>query len=240
MGKRAALLVACLALAAATLAAAGQQPAPAPARAALLERFLEPDHPPLVSYRAYRRLSASTRGGKMRASLEAWTSLDPQHGFTFEVVKEEGSGLIRGRVLRKALEAEQDAVDSAENRTQSALTPANYEFLDISPLEPGLVQIGVKPRRKHVMLIDGHLVLETDSADLVRVEGDLSKRPSFWTRDVHVVRQYERIAGVHVPVSMKSVARVLIVGQSTFEMTYEYAEINGQNVSRRLEPRTPR
>jgi len=42
----------------------------------------------------------------------------------------------------------------------------------------------VKPRRKHVMLIDGALFIEEDSADLVRIEGELSKRPSFWTRRV--------------------------------------------------------
>ena len=33
-----------------------------------------------------------------------------------------------------------------------------------------------------VRIINGTVVIETDSADLVRVEGDLSQRPSFWTR----------------------------------------------------------
>jgi len=219
MGKRAALTFVLIALTAASIVANDTD--------ALVNRFLAPDARPLVSYRAFRHLAASTRGGKMSASIEAWTSLDPQRGFTFEVTKEEGSGLIRGRVLIKALEAERDAVGSAESKAQSALSPANYEFLDVSPLEGGLVRVDVKPLRKHVMLIDGHLVIESDSADLVRVEGELSKRPSFWTRRVHVVREYARIAGVHVPVSMKSTASVFIVGRSEFEMTYTYAEING-------------
>jgi hypothetical protein len=48
---------------------------------------------------------------------------------------------------------------------------------------------------------------------------------------VHVVREYDRIGGVHVPVSMKSTADVLIVGSSTFSMDYKYAEINGKPVS---------
>jgi len=197
----------------------------------LLDRFFAPDDQPLVSYRAFRHLTASTRGGKMRASLEAWTTLDPQHGFTFEVTKAEGSGLIQKRVLVKALEAEQDVVQSTTNRAQSALTPANYEFLEMSPVGERLVRVGVKPRRNHVMLINGHLVIESDSADLVRVEGELSKRPSLWTRRVRVVREYDRIAGVHVPVSMKSTADVLIVGSSSFSMDYRYAEINGKPIS---------
>jgi hypothetical protein len=166
----------------------------------------------------------------MSASLDAVTSLDPQRGFSYEITKSEGSSLIQSRVLVKALEAEKDAVESTTNKAQSALTPANYEFLDVSPMSNRMVRIDVRPRRKHMMLINGHLVVESDSADLVRVEGDLSQRPSFWTRHVHVVREYDRIGGVHVPISMKSTADVLIVGSSSFSMDYRYDEINGRSV----------
>jgi hypothetical protein len=204
-------------------------PAVADSTSVLLQRFFAPDAPPLVSYRAFRHMTASTRGGKMTASLDAWTTLDPKKGFTYEITASEGSGIIVTHVLVKALEAEQDAVQSA-NRAQSALTPANYEFLDMMPEGANLVSVKVKPRRSHVMLINGHVVIESDSADLVRVEGELSKRPSFWTRRVHVVREYDRIGGVHVPISMKSTADVLIVGQSTFAMDYKYSEINGKAI----------
>src|SRR5947209_5379425 len=91
---------------------------------ALLDRFFAPDDQPLVSYRAFRHLTASTRGGKMSASLDAWTSLDPQHGFRFEITRMEGSSVIQKHVLLKALDAEQDAVQSVSNKSQSALTPA--------------------------------------------------------------------------------------------------------------------
>lgn len=198
---------------------------------ALLDRFLAPDDQPLISYHAFRHLTASTRGGRMRASLDAWTTLDPVHGFTFEITKTEGSALIQRKVLIAALEAEQMAVQSATNKAQVALTPANYEFLGISPLDERLVRVDVRPRRKHVMLVRGALVIESDSADLVRVEGDLSQRPSIWTRRVHVVREYDRVGGVHVPISMRSTADVLIVGSSSFSMTYRYDEINGKPVS---------
>src|SRR5580765_4920733 len=202
-----------------------------PSERALLDRFLAPDDQPLVSYRAFRHLSASTRGGRMHASIDAWTTLDPVRGFTFEVTSAEGSALIQKKVLVAALEAEQMAVQSSTNKAQSALTRANYEFLGIMPLDANLVKVDVRPRRKHVMLVNGALVIESDSADLVRVEGELSQRPSFWTRRVHVVREYDRVDGVHVPISMKSTADVLIVGTSSFSMTYRYSEINGKSVS---------
>jgi hypothetical protein len=227
-------LAAALAMAAMAGAAASAnvflEQQPARGRMALLDRFLAPDDQPLVSYRAFRHLSATTRGGRMSASIDAWTMLDPVHGFTYEITSMEGSALIQKKVLFAALEAEQKAVESA-NKGQSALTPANYEFLDVSPLDAHLVKVDVRPRRKHVMLVNGTIVIESDSADLVRVEGELSQRPSFWTRRVHVVREYDRVGGVHVPVSMKSTADVLIVGSSSFSMTYRYSEINGKAVS---------
>jgi hypothetical protein len=203
---------------------------PAGGHGGLIDRFLAPDETPLVSYRAFRKLTASTRGGRMHAAIEAWTTLDPIHGFNFEITSMEGSALIQRKVLIAALEAEQMAVQSASNKSQSALTPANYEFLDISPDEGRLVKMDVRPRRKHVMLVEGSLFVEADSADLVRIEGELSKRPSFWTRRVRVIREYDRVQGVHVPVSMRSTADVLIVGSSSFSMTYRYTEINGKPV----------
>jgi hypothetical protein len=219
------------------LAAAAMQPASAGGapedtplvRGEFITRFLAPDRDPLVSYRAFRRLTASTRGGKMRASIEAWTTLDPVRGFTYEITSRDGSGLIQGRVLVAALEAERDAV-TATDRDQSALTPANYDFLDISPEDARLIKMDVRPKRKAVMLVNGALFIEAGSADLIRIEGELSKRPSFWTRRVRVVREYERLEGVHVPVSINSTADVLIVGASTFSMTYRYSEINGRSV----------
>jgi hypothetical protein len=195
----------------------------------VLDRLASPDARPLVQYRAMRHLTASTRGGRMTASLDAWTTL--QDGkFTFEVTSEEGSALIRHRVLLAALEAERDS-QTREARDQAALTTANYEFLALSATPERLLRLDIRPRRHHVMLVDGALFFEQRSADLVRVEGELSKRPSFWTRRVRITRDYQRIDGVHVPVAMRSNADVLIAGESIFAMTYEYVMINGQAVA---------
>ncbi len=197
------------------------------AAGAIIDRFLAPDSEPLTSYRAFRRLTASTRGGRLTATIEAWTTLDPVHGFRYEIVSEMGSSIIRQKVLRAALEAERKAVGSPD-AANAALTRANYEFLKVADEQDDLTRVDVKARRKHMMLIDGSLYLNTGSADLVKVEGDLSQRPSIWTRKVRIVREYSRLEGVHVPVAMKSTADVLIVGASSFSMTYRYVEINGR------------
>jgi len=197
--------------------------------AGLLDRFFAPDPEPLVSYHALRTLTASTRGGKMQGTIVARTTLDVVNGFRYEIVSENGAAVIRTHVLRAALEAERKAVGSSD-ASSAALTAANYEFGMVAATSGDLARVDVKPRRKNVMLIDGALFLDSGSADLVRVEGELSARPSFWTRRVRIVREYARIQGIHVPVSMESTADVLVVGQSTFVMSYQYSDINGRPV----------
>jgi hypothetical protein len=198
---------------------------------AILERFLSDTDMPITSYRARRTLEATTRGGKMHARLTAWTSLDPDSGFHYVVVKEEGSEVIRRRVLRAALEAER-SMRAAGELNRGALTAVNYTFAGAAAAaDGGLVRIGIHPKRRDTMLVEGSILLTEHDGDLVRVEGRLIKRPSFWTRRVEVVREYERMNGVRVPVSMQSTAQVLVVGRSTFAMTYEYEAINGVQVS---------
>lgn len=203
----------------------------APAQTGLVERFLSNTNGALTSYRAFRTLEAETRGGKMRARLTAWTTLDPVQGFQYSIVEENGSSLVRERVLHAALEAERDVRAKGE-MDRSALSASNYEFgVDHGP-ENGLVRVAIHPKRHDAMLIEGSILLTDPEGDLARVEGFLIKKPSFWTREVQVVRHYERIDGIRVPVSMQSTARVVIAGRSTFSMVYEYESINGLPVAK--------
>lgn len=216
------------------LAAAGAFNSPRPTSAnpqvpALMQRFLDRDEEKLTSYRALRRLEAHNDRYKKHGWLEAWTTLDPHTGFSYEIVSEGGSSYVRDKVLRKALEAEAGAYARSEMGA-AALVPANYRFAQ-SAAAGGLVGIGLEPRRRESMLVQGTLYLTAEDADLVRIEGQLAKSPSFWTRRVDIVRRYRRIGTVRVPVATESTAQVLMAGQSTFAMQYEYASINGRDVA---------
>jgi len=194
----------------------------------LVERFLAPQQQPLVSYRASRHLTAVTRGGKMRGTMDVVTEFD-HRGFRYEVASESGSELIRHRVLVPALEAERKATGGPD-AARMALTRENYEFSDVSAHE-NLTKVDIRPRRKHGMLISGSLFFVSDTADLVRIEGEPTDRPSFWTRKVKIVREYERVGGIRVPIAMRSTAEVLLVGTSEFSMTYQYEQINGTPIA---------
>jgi len=183
---------------------------------------------PLKEYRAVRRMHASTEKGKHEAWMEAWTELKDGR-FSYGIVSERGSETVRGKVLRAMLEREEDLVNSG-NGAKGDLTAANYEFADAVRNEDGSQVVQLKPKRNDPLLVEGHAVLD-DGGDLVRVEGKLSKNPSFWTSLVNIVRRYARIGGVRVPVSTETTAKVKFVGNSQLQVHYDYETINGRPVS---------
>jgi len=194
-----------------------------------LQRFLERADEPRVEYRALRRLEAHNAAFKADAWMIAWTESSNAGGFRYQIVSEGGSGYVRRRVLRPALEGER-AMWASHEPDRASITEGNYQFDDAGRLADGLAAVGIRPRRKDVLLVDGAIYVVPEDGDLRRIEGRLSKAPSMWTRRVEIVRHYTRIAGVRVPTSIESVASVLIAGRSTFRMTYEYQTINGQHV----------
>jgi hypothetical protein len=195
----------------------------------VLQRFLARAEEPPVEYRALRRLEAQNSKFKQSAWMLAWTEYDHVNGFRYQIVDEGGSGYIRNKVLRAALEGEQKIWADREPQ-KASFNHDNYLFEAGEAAADGLASVGVRPKRKDVLLVEGAIFVQPGDGELSRIEGKLSKAPSFWTRRVDVVRRYERKAGVRVPVAIESVAHVLIAGRSTFKMTYEYQTINGQHV----------
>jgi hypothetical protein len=196
-----------------------------------MERFLARPDEPLMHYRALRRLEARNERFDLHGWLEAWTELTVDGRFEYSVVREGGSEYIRNKVLRPLLENE-EKLFATSDASRSAVTAQNYDLRELeAAAEPGLVKLLVKPKRRDVLLVEGAVFVTQDEADLVRVEGRLAKNPSFWTKRVDVVRRYERIDGMRVPIRLDSVAQVRLAGRSTLAMTWEYETINGERVT---------
>jgi hypothetical protein len=196
-----------------------------------VQRFLAHPDEKLTQYRAKRHLKARNERFNKEAWLDALTELDPGQGFRYTILAEDGSGLIRNRVLHRALEAEKQALAEGEV-SHSAISPANYQiaFGDHDG-QTGLDRLRIIPLRKEQMLVDGTVSVLASDGELVRIEGRLAKTPSFWTNRVDIVRRYGRVEGVHVPLSIESTANLKIVGDSVFSMTYTYESVNGKTVT---------
>ena len=200
-----------------------------------LVRFLARGEEPPLEYRALRHLEAHNVKFGASAWMDAWTEFDRAGGFRFTIVAEGGNAYVRRRVLRAALEGEQK-LWAAHEPQRASLSSDNYVFTESPTAADRLVAIGITPRRKDVLLVDGAIYVVAADGDLRRIEGRLSKPPSLWTRRVEIRRQYERLAGVRVPIAIESIASVLLAGKSTFAMTYDYETVNGQRVG---SPHTP-
>jgi hypothetical protein len=201
-----------------------------------LARFLQPTTRHLQTYRALRHLYGATENGGMRATMTVWTELLGNGGFRYEVVSEEGSDNTRNRVFRGVLDREARAVRTGEC-DMGDLTTANYLFSPSGSADDGLARIAMTPRRPHQMRIVGELFVRPEDGALIRVEGQLSKRPSFWTRRIDVVHRYTTVGGTRVPLAVDATAQVLIVGRYHFSMQWEYESVNGHRVGSPI-PRT--
>lgn len=193
-----------------------------------LHRFLTTPSQPVTQYRARRTLEGHNERFNLHATVEVLTELAGPGQFTYAIVSERGSDYVRGK-LRQLLETEAEVVRSGDP-AKTALTVDNYELTAAELAEPGIVKLLVKPRRKDVFLIDGAAFITRDDADLLRVEGRLSKNPSFWTSRVHLVRRYDRIAGVRMPIRLDSTAHIRFAGESSLSMVYDYEMVNGVTV----------
>ena len=202
----------------------GEQSAPT-----LLDRFLARSEEVPVEYRAVRHLEAKSAHFTQGATMDVLTEYDSAKGFRYKIVSEAGSSYIRKRVFLGWLEGEQKMWANREPQ-HASFSRANYTFQDGPTSADGLASLLVTPRRKDLLLVEGSVFVHPQEGELVRIEGRLSKTPSFWTRRVDVVRRYARMAGVLVPVSFETVASVLLAGRSTFTMTFDYETINGQRM----------
>ena len=160
--------------------------------------------------------------------MEVRTVAD-ETGFRYTVLDEGGSGLVRSKALRGALDQERKSWTGGESE-RAWFTTDNYQFEDAGTEPDGLARIGVTPKRKDLLLVNGAIFLKPDDGELVRIEGFPARWPSFWTRRIHVIRHYARIAGVHLPVAVESSAQIRMAGSSTFNMRYKYEVVNGMKI----------
>jgi hypothetical protein len=204
-------------------------PAPAgpasPSEYVAVERFLVEIEKPPVAYQARRRLEASSVKLNESAWMEAITEYRPAVGFSYSIVAQGGSERIQRRVLKSVLDAEKDS-STREEWQKGSLSRANYEFNFGGSAGDGMLRIHLNPRRRDFRLVNGAALLTAASGNLVRIEGRLSKSPSFWVRWASVSRSYAPIGGSMMPVAVDSTADVRIAGLSTFTMTYDYQTVN--------------
>ena len=92
------------------------------------------------------------------------------------------------------LEGEREVFAQGE-AARASLALANYAFQPNGVDDDGLANILLSPKRKERVLLSGTMFLQPDGGDLVRLQGRLAKNPSFWVRNVEIVRSVQAHRG---------------------------------------------
>jgi hypothetical protein len=147
----------------------------------------------------------------------------------FEVISESGSRLLLDHVLRRLLRTEQD---SSRNRTESALTPANYNFnLIRTETDEGRLTyvLTVDPKTPRPLLYQGTIWVDAKEYAVVRIEAQPAKNPSFWIRNTEIHHVYVKTGDFWLPQSNRSETRVRLGG--TAVLTIEYGDYRFANTA---------
>lgn len=198
----------------------------------LLQRIVTQTTRSGFGVRATREMRAGMVDGKHEGWMTVETRGEDAGPFTWQVMEQGGSERTRKKVFVTLLETEAETWRRGA-RDAAALTPANYRFSHLSSDEGGVMRLRLTPRRADARLVDGVLTVSADGFPL-QLEGKLAKSPSFWVKSVTIVKRFERIAGVALPVSVESLADMRWFGQAIFSMRYRYHEVDGRRVSHAL------
>ena len=160
------------------------------------------------------------------AELLVTVRCDPDGSKHFDVVTEDGWKTANHKILRKMMESEAET-SQPQIRPKSRLTPDNYSFslVEIGSIDnrPTYV-IDVTPKREDKYLFEGRIWVDAHDYALVRVEGKPAKNPSFWTRSIHFVHQYQKNGDFWFPATTESITQARIVGNTDVTIQYfDYA-----------------
>jgi len=145
----------------------------------------------------------------------------------FIIVSENGSELLRNRVLKRLLRAEVEAMQE-ENRQRSAIHPDNYEFrlvgYERAPRTEFYV-LDVTPKVNDKFLFRGRIWVEAQDFAIARIEGEPAKNPSWWTKRNDIQHSYKKWGDFWLPARNETVTQLRIVGRAWLTIEYKDYEI---------------
>ena len=187
----------------------------------------------LVEYQMRRRFYAVNPRFKQESMLEVKTQFHQPGTFESEILRSEGSELIRERVFNKILEAEKDA-GTEKGSQESDISPVNYDFTFIQKQDCDgrpCYNLRIIPKRKDKYSLEGQIWVDAEDGAIVRMTGSPARRPSLWTFGTQLERRYKRLDGVWLCNAMESTSDILVAGKSVLRVDYIYLDIHTENAA---------
>jgi hypothetical protein len=151
------------------------------------------------------------------SEVKAEINVVPPRDRDFKIVEAKGSD--RGeKVVRKILEHEAKAEKS--DPAPTAIVRQNYDFsyageARLDGLRCYLLQL--HPKRKDTSLVEGTAWVDANSYLVRKIEGDLSKSPSWMVKSVKLTVLFGEVGGVWMQTMSHAIADVRILGKYVVE-----------------------
>lgn len=187
----------------------------------------------LHAYHNSRTYEVSYKGFPEKLSAKAMVTLAFMAPDTkrFTIVKQEGSGLLVNRVIKKALESEAEAANPDFHK-RSALDDSNYDFAFLgSDSENGrpCYLLEVTPKRQDKYLYDGKICVDVVDYAVARIEAKPAKNPSFWISKAKIDSHSRKVGEFWFPISLQSTSHVRLGGDA--EMKIDYGQVDVTSAS---------
>jgi hypothetical protein len=177
----------------------------------------------LKHYSGNRTYHLEYRGlGSFSADMVVEVQYDAPGTKHFRVISQHGSKLIRNKVFKKLLEAEQEATNPAAQR-QTALSRENYEFRLLGDAEMKgrhCYVLGVSPHTNNKFLYRGKVWIDSKDFAVVQIDGEPAVNPSFWIRRTTIHHEYTKLGEFWLPLENRSISNMKVGGTSTLTINY--------------------
>lgn len=154
---------------------------------------------------------------KPASQVKAEINFLPPHERDYKILESKGND--RGeKVVRKILDHESEAEKSDVPPT--AIVHQNYDFQlagEESFQGARCYILNLDPKRKDPSLIEGRAWVDSNTYLIRKVEGHMSKSPSWWVKEVQLTVLFGEINGIWTQLSTQAVADVRVIGRYTVD-----------------------
>jgi hypothetical protein len=181
----------------------------------------------LVRYTCLRRYALDNLRFHKKAEINVrMTYLAPGHK-KFEVLSEKGPAVLRQKVLRPMLEAEEEAGrDDVRPRTRSVAANYDFKLLGVELLQGRRAYLlEVDPKTRNKFLVRGRVWVDAENFGIIRVEAAPAQNPSVFIRNTRVVQQSSRVGDVWLPLFNHSNTDSFVFGHTELTIDSKDYEI---------------
>jgi len=176
----------------------------------------------LKHYEAIRHYQVQYKGfGKLiAAKMDVEMNFDSLSGKSFHIVSQSGSKLLCDKVLRRAVDSEEEA---SKDRTSTALNRANYRF-ELAGTEqldgrPTYI-LQVDPLKDNKFLYRGKVLVDAADYGVVKIAVEPAKNPSFWISRTQIENTNSKTNGIWLPQKNRSESKIRIGGSAVLTIDY--------------------